>query len=339
MIAPIYLIESNEPLLAEETLDELHISLKNKGFSERIQVNIENGFDPTELNGLTQNFSLFAEKKRIQLNCNDKIPAAFSTWVLQYCQNIQEYSDLCLILKTPKLSSAEKKSKWVTEIQKAGKIITLYEVGIAEFPRWLDNRLMREKVKLTTNARNRLIEQTEGNLLAAVQIIRKLALLNQNNTLDLTDIEPLLAEDARYDLFDLSRHTLLGDLKRALRILDHLQKNAEPVLVLWVLSKELKTLLTIHTKKNSTPLPQLYQSLQIWDKRKAEIEAGLQRLNPKKTADLLASCAKIDLTIKGLTEDNPWQLLKDLVVNIASPNHPPLVPCHEFIHTNAHKNY
>ncbi len=316
-LASLYLIEGDEPLLVEESLDALHAALKTQGFTERLTLTIDAQFKRADLDGLTENFSLFAEKKRIQLNCSEKIPAELSAWMLDYCAHLQNYADLCVIVKTPKLSGPEKKAKWVTALEKAGVLVTIYAVALQDYPRWLDARLFREKLKLTPEARMALIEQTEGNLLAAAQIIKKLALFQRDHALTIEDITPLLSENARYDLFDLSRQVLLGDIKRALRIFAHLKRDMEPVLVLWVLAKELKTLLTLRLKKNTLPQAELYRSLQIWDKRIQEVETALRRLPEPTLARLFAFCAEIDLACKGLKEDDPWDMLKDLVVKMA----------------------
>ena len=317
-LASVYLLDSNEPLLMEEALDALNTALKNQGFLELLSLTCDTNFDFAELDSLTQNFSLFSEKKRVQLNCGEKRPKELGNWLSTYLERISEYPDLCLIIKTPKLSAAEKKAKWVTALEKSGVLVTIYEVGLQEFPRFLDTRLFREKIKLTPDARMALIEQTEGNLLAADQMLKKLTLLPQGQALTLSDVEPLLAEDARYDLFDLSRQVLLGDLKRSLRILEHLKIESEPVLVLWVLTKELKTLLTLQRKKGKVPQAELYRSLQIWDKRIKEIETGLHRLPQKAIENLLADAANIDLAIKGLKAENPWDLLKKLLVQFVT---------------------
>lgn len=313
-LASLYLIEGSEPLLVEESLEGLNTALKNQGFLERLTLNVDSSFNLADLNSLTQNFSLFAEKKRVFVNCGEKMPSDLAAWILEFCSQIQNYQDLCLVFKIAKLSGNEKKSKWFTAIENKGICLTIYEIEIAEFPRWLNRRLFIEKIKLVPDARTALIEQTEGNLLAAAQIIKKLALIQSDKPLGLPELEPLLAEDARYDLFDLSRQVLLGDLKRSLKILEHLAQESEPVLVLWVLAKEIKTLLIIQAKKGKVSLPDLYRSLQIWDKRKAEVEAGLRRLPASKLADNLAYCAEIDLTIKGLREGDPWNMLKQLIV-------------------------
>lgn len=315
--AAVYLIEGNEPLLVQEALDGLHHALKNQGFLERFSFQVDAGFNIADLDQLTQNFSLFSEKKRIELQCGEKIPAEFAQWIVTYCEQIQAFADVCLIVRTAKLSSAERKAKWVTAIEKAGVVLTIYEVDLAEFPRWLDSRLFQFRIKLAPEARIALIEHTEGNLLAAMQLIKKLELIRKDQVISLTELSPLLSDGARYDLFDLSRHVLLGDLKRSLKILQHLMQESEPVLVLWVLAKELKTLLLVHTKKKTVPLPELYRSLQIWDKRQKEVEAGLRRLSVQKVADLLSACAGIDLAVKGLAEGDPWQMLKDLVVKMS----------------------
>jgi DNA polymerase-3 subunit delta len=320
-LLPVYLIQGDETLLVQESLDLLHDAAKKQGFLEKSSINVDSTFKLNELNDLSQNFSLFSEKRRIELRCGDKIPADLMAWIQDYLNHLPNYSDLCFILTTGKLSAQQQKAKWWVALEKAGAVITIWDIDLNQYPRWLDQRLAAKQLKLTAAARQLLIEQSEGNLLAAVQIITKLGLISQDKVIDIPELEPLLADHSHYGLFDLSSQVLLGNIKRSLRILTQLKHEQEPILILWVLSKEVKTLIQIHTQKNQMPLHQLYRNLGIWEKRQQEVESALKRLSLKTLYQCLEKCTDIDLICKGLKDGNVWFALKQLVVTMTESYH------------------
>ncbi|MCX7122999.1 MAG: DNA polymerase III subunit delta [Gammaproteobacteria bacterium] len=313
-LCPVYLIQGDESLLVQESLDVLHEAAKQNGFLEKTSLSVDSSFKRNTLNDLTQNFSLFSEKKRVELRCGDKIPPDLMAWIQDYLAHIQQYQDLCLIITTGKLSAQQQKAKWWGALEQAGAVITIWDVDLNQYPRWLDQRLAAQKLKLTPAARQLFIEQSEGNLLAAAQIILKLSLTNQGKVIDIPDVEPLLSDHSHYGLFDLSSQVLLGNAKRSLRILNQLQHEEEAILILWALSREIKILLQIHAQKNKMPLQQLYRSFGIWDKRQPEVEQALRRLSTPILYQCLQQCAEIDLTCKGLKAGNVWFSLKQLVI-------------------------
>lgn len=312
----LHLIHGDEALLVQEAVDSLHERAKAHGFSEKQVFTVDAQFDVNTLNDLTQNFSLFADKKRVELRCNDKMPAELMKWLEAYANTLQKYSDVCLIVVTSKLTKAQQTTKWASAIAKSGAVMPIWDVDLGQFPRWLDGRLAQHKLKLTNDARLVLIERTEGNLLAAMQVIEKLKLLNSEAVIDVPSLEPLLAHNAHYDLFDLTSQILQGNMKRALRILQHLEHEGEAVLVLWAFAREIKTLIQIQEQKNNMPLQQLYRSLNIWEKRQAEVESALRRIKTKTLYEVLSLCADIDLMIKGLKDGNPWFALKQGVLRL-----------------------
>lgn len=312
----LYLVHGDEALLVQEAVDSLHEKAKAEGFTEKQTLTVDAQFDINALNDLIQNFSLFAEKKRVEVRCGDKMPVELMKWLEAYANTLQQYPDLCLIVVTSKLTRAQQTTKWASAIAKWGAVMPIWDVDLGQFPRWLDARLAQHKLKLTNDARLALIERTEGNLLASMQVIEKLKLLNPGALIDLSSLEPLLAQNAHYDLFDLVSQILQGNLKRALRILQHLEHEGEAVLVLWAFAREIKTLIQIQEQKASVPLRDLYRKLNIWEKRQAEVETALRRIKTKTLYEVLSFCADIDLMIKGLKDGNPWFALKQGILRL-----------------------
>lgn len=317
--APLYLLQGEEPCLLEESLEMLRHAFREKGFSERVRYTLDSSFDLAELQSMTQNFSLFSEKKLVELHCGDKMPSEISSWLHQYTEQVQQAPDLILIVTCSKLTPQQQKAKWVLAIEHVGVLVTIWKVSLAQYPTWLEQRLVKKGLKLTPAAKKILTEETEGNLEAALQILFKLSLVTEPGALlELSHIEPLLADHAHYDLFDLSGQILLGNIKRSLRILSFLEAEGEAVLILWAISRELKVLLQIHEQKNRLSLSILYRQLNVWEKRQVEIECALKRLSMKKVMEALLQCADIDLIIKGLKEGDASFALRKLVLSLCT---------------------
>ena len=63
-LAPVYLIGGEEPLLLQECCDQIRAAAKEKGFIERELLQVERGFDWSELQQVAAP-SLFATQKII----------------------------------------------------------------------------------------------------------------------------------------------------------------------------------------------------------------------------------------------------------------------------------
>jgi DNA polymerase III subunit delta len=313
-LLPVYFIHGDEPLLGLESMDLIHHKAKTLGFTECIKLDASrNDLDLQSLTELTQNYSLFGDKRRIQLSISEKLNEDVEAWLNHFLEVLPQVDDSILIVKAPKFSAAQLKKKWLEKLDRLGAVITLWEVEREHLPRWLFQRAEAKGVKLTREAVQMLAEQVEGNLLAAAQVIEKLAVLMPGVMITPEQLQPLLAADARYDVFDLSESVLDGDLARALKILAQLQSESfEATIILWALSKELRILADL-TAARREELPGLYRRHNVWEKRQIHYHKALQRLNHATALKLLADAQKIDLAIKGLGSGNHWHALKHLI--------------------------
>jgi DNA polymerase-3 subunit delta len=313
-LLPAYFIHGDEPLLSLESVDLIHQKAKSLGFAECIKLDATaNNMDLQALTELTQNYSLFGDKRRIELSINEKLSDDVESWLTEFLKILPELNDTILTIKAPKFSAAQLKKKWVEKVESIGAVITLWEVDREHLPKWLFHRAESKNVKLSREAVQMLSEHVEGNLLAAAQVIEKLALLMPGVIVREEHIRPLLASDARYDVFDLTESVLDGDVNRALKILEQLHAESfEATIILWALSKELRILADLSTAPRSD-LPFLYKRYNVWDKRQVHYQRALQRLNNEFILRLLVDAQKIDLDIKGLGRGHYWYALKHLV--------------------------
>lgn len=313
-LLPAYFLHGDEPLLSLESAEYIHQKAKTLGFNECIKLDAtENDLDLQMLTELTQNYSLFGDKRRIELSINEKLQDDIEVWLGNFLKLLPQVDDTVLIIKAPKFSQAQLKKKWVESLDGLGAVVALWEVDREHLPKWLSHRALSKNVKLSREALLLLSEQVEGNLLAAAQVIEKLAVLMPGVNVTEAHIRPLLAADARYDVFDLTTSVLEGELNRALKILEQLQSTGfEATIILWALSKELRLLADL-SQASRQELPLLYKRHNIWDKRQVHYQKALQRINYRLVLNLLKNAQKIDLAIKGLASGNYWHALKHLV--------------------------
>lgn len=318
-LAPLYLISSDELLLVQEAIDAIRHAAEQAGFSERIAITAESSKDVEKLlyeeaHGL----SLFASKRIIELNLSHiKMTQAIGKTLETYAQN--PLNDTLLIIHTNKLDSQYEKSAWYKTIEKQSITVPIWPIPAEQLPSWIMQRAKKSQLTLTKLAAEWLATQVEGNLLAAAQEIEKLSLLTQD-TIDHHTIQAIVTDHARFDIFNLVDNALLGHRKRSLHILQHLAAEAiEPTLILWALTREIRTLADILKQmQQGIPLATLFSQFRIWDKRKSCVQACIQRHSVTHCWHWLRQSAKIDRIIKGIEVGNPWDALEDLTLSIAS---------------------
>ena len=142
---------------------------------------------------------------------------------------------------TGELDWATQKSAWVQALDAAGVWVVAQPVTAERFPAWLRTRAAAEGITLDDAAVDALSQHTEGNLLAAVQELRKLSLAGCSQV-DAAQVLASSAQSSRFDVNQLGEAVLTGDTHRALRILAGLHAaGVEPTLILWAVCQELRT--------------------------------------------------------------------------------------------------
>lgn len=319
-LAPVYLVSGDELLLVEETLDTIRAAARKVGFSERIRVAADSNSDWAEaIYSHSHHLSLFSTKRIVELNlAHIKFNAAIGKLIEEYAAKPPK--DTILLIQSNKLDSKTEKTKWYQALDKAAVIIPIWPITLDVLPQWIMQRASKANFTLTPQAANWLAVQLEGNLLAAAQEIEKLSLLQPGGTLDQETIEEAVTDHARFDIFNFVDTALSGNTPRSLRILDNLKaEDTEPVLILWALARELRTLSDIAKQiASGVSLSNLFSKYRIWEKRQPAVRAFFQRHKQKTCWAMLTEAAAIDRVIKGAEKGNVWDKLQDLTVKIAA---------------------
>ncbi|MDF2530211.1 MAG: holA [Gammaproteobacteria bacterium] len=305
---PAYWVSGDEPLLVQESLDLIHQRFKKEGFSEKQVLNIDASFQPEQIYELTQNFSLFSEKKRIEIQLQDKFPEAFTSALIDTLK--QADPNLVIIIRSNKLSASQVKTKWYLAFEKTGCHISVWPIESTQLPAWIQQRGKKLGLNFAPDALSALAEFCEGNLLAAKQALEKLSLSQHTDLISLEEVEAFQADESRYTIFHLASSCLMGDAKKVWHILQHLRaESSEPTVILWALTKELRLLANLHQESRHQSLDALFRRYQVWDKRQPEVRRALNRLSYANCLNLIQQAGQIDKMIKGVIREDAWEAL------------------------------
>ncbi len=317
-LAPAYFISGDEPLRVLEAADAVRAAARTRGYDERDVLTVQAGFDWNSLLAGAGNLSLFAQRRIIELRIPTGKPGDAGARALrEFLARPPE--DTLLLVTAGKLDPAARKSKWVQMLDQAGVVIFVWPLNEAEFLGWLQVRMSRRGLQPGTEALRMLAERVEGNLLASVQEIDKLYLLQGAGPVDADAIASLVADHARFDVYTLVDAALAGKAARSVRILNGLQaEGVAPPVVLWALARELRQLVAMAAEREKgQTVTGVLARYHVWPNRRDVVGAALQRLPAADCTRLIRHCAVIDRVCKGRATGNAWDELLQLTLQLA----------------------
>ncbi|GAC1333961.1 MAG: DNA polymerase III subunit delta [Collimonas sp.] len=321
-LAPLYVITSDEHLLALEASDKIRKSARSNGCSERDVLVVDRSFKWGELLAANQSQSLFGDKKLIELRIPTGKPGKDGGQALQnYTATLNP--DNVTIISLPKLDWATQKAAWVATLQQSAVYIDIPLVERAHLPNWIGVRLAAQQQSADRQSLDFIADRVEGNLLAAHQEIQKLALLHPPGKLSFEQCHDAVLNVARYDVFKLNEAMLVGDTARLVRMMDGLKGEGEALpLVLWAVSEEVRTLLKLKSAASQgRPIAALLKEYRIWGPREKLMEPALRRLSLATLEAALKDAAQIDKMVKGLRakafSGDAWDALLQLGLKVA----------------------
>ncbi len=316
-LSVLYAIHGAEPLAALEAADALREQVRAAGYVEREVLTAESGFDWSRLKSAGSELSLFATKRLLELRIPTGKPGRDGGAALeQFCTRLPE--DTITVISLPEIDWQGKQAKWFVAIEAAATMIEAVPVDRARLPPWLKGRLARQQQSADDEALEWLADRVEGNLLAARQEMRKLALLCPPGEISLDLLADSVADVSRFNPFQLvtAIHDAAGNtadgggLARIQRLLDGLKAEGEALpLILWVISNEIRLLARIRgiTRSGRPPHPA----------KARELEHIARRHTAGSLQALLLQASEIDRMIKGLNPHEPWDALAELARGLA----------------------
>ena len=311
-----YLVTGSEPLLIAEACDAVRAAARAQGYADREVHFLERGFDWNALLADAANLSLFASRRLIELRIGPTPDAEAQKALAGLAAQPPEDT---VLLVSGELERKTLATQWVRAFEQHGVVVVAQAVERPALPGWIRERLGRKGVRIEPAAAELLADRVEGNLLAAQQEIERIALLMPGAELDAGSVAELVADSARYDVFELAAAAFSGQPQRALRILAGLRaEGREPPLVLWALLNDLRGLSRVAQRlERERSVDDVCRSEQIWSNRQGPIKAALRRLSRSDIESLLVAAAAADRVAKGSLRGDPWVALEGLVARIA----------------------
>ena len=310
------LVTGAEPLLIDEASSLVRARAREAGYGDREVQFIEKGFDWDALMLDAASLSLFSNLRLIELKFRTAPDATAGKHLAKLAAEPPQDT---LVLVTGELEPKSWKSAWVTEFERQGLVVIAAELTREQLPEWIARRLRQRDVSIARAAAELLADRVEGNLLAAQQEIERIALLKPGARLDEDAVAELVADNARYDVFELAAAAFAGNAARALRILDGLRgEGREPPLILWALLNDLRALSRVlqhgPTERN---LDGIFRAEQVWGSRQGPLRVAVQRMTRAEIDALIVAAARADRVAKGSLRGDAWVELTGLVARIA----------------------
>ena len=134
-----------------------------------------------------------------------------------------------------------------------------------------------QRLKLTAAAAQSLAERVEGNLLAADQEIKRLALTAAGREVDEAEVLEFVANNSRFDVFALADAVLAGETGRTFKILSGLRaEGVHPVQISWVLNRDISLLARLeYAVRHGDNLDGALMRTGVWRRRQPLVKQAL----------------------------------------------------------------
>ncbi|HEY8519740.1 MAG TPA: DNA polymerase III subunit delta [Gammaproteobacteria bacterium] len=319
-LSSAYLVTGDEPLLVDEALEKIRAAARKAGFEERELHVVDRSFPWAELEASADNLSLFAARKIVELRLSSPRPGEEGGAAIRSLVERPSPDRLLILALNGRLDAAAAKAAWVKSIERHGTWVEVWPVDRTELPDWIAQRARGHGLTLTPGAAALLAERVEGNLLAADQELKKLALAGER-TVDEEAVAEAVANSARFDVYRLSDAVAAGDAARAIRVLDGLRaEGTEPVLVCWALNRELSLLARLKfATEHGVALETALAREHVWPRRQPLVKSALRRYRWSDLKALLVQAAETDAAVKGGSDVSPWEALTALVLASLRP--------------------
>jgi len=328
-LKPLVWIAGDDPLLLQESADAVRQFCRESGFEEREVFTVDRGFDWNQFLQTTDNLSLFATRKLLEIRLpSAKLEEPARDALLHYLQSPNP--DYLVLVTSPRVEAATLNTRWFKSLEAAGWFLPIWPVSMDELPDWLGQRLLKAGLRASPEAIQLLVQRIEGNLLAAVQEIEKLRLLinpagQQPVTIDAETVLESVADSSRHSAFTLIDAALTGNASRSLKILRGLRdEGTEPLAILGATCAELRRLLPrVKQIEAGQPLARVAdEAVGRNFRRKAPITRALRRLRPAHLYRLLDQARLVDYSVKGLHDGDPWLELENLFLGLCGVSLP-----------------
>ena len=318
-LAPVYLIAGAEPLLVQESRDLVLGAARQHGYLERVVYEAGKNFDWAMLQSAGMEQSLFSIRKTIDLRLPSGKPGqsggkALADWVKT------SHPDVLLLVSCDEWDAASRKSRWASDVAKAGVLIEIWPVKAHELPAWIEQRMRSSGLQPERDAVGLLADLAEGNLLAAQQEIDKLVMFDPPGTVSAEMIRQSSANNSRFDAFRLGECVLAGRADDCVKVAAGLQRTGVAIQeVAGALSYQLGQLNAVYCAVHGGESESVaLDRLRVFKMTQPAFRQALRRLSGRQIGDSFRALALLDRQGKGRAAGDPWHTLNGLLLEMCS---------------------
>ena len=250
--------------------------------------------------------SLFNEKKAVFISLNKN---RLNKDLIQKFQKIIEYETKnILIVEILSLTKKAIEKELIQDFKGSAVFIDCsppYESEIKDFletnlPGYL-NKIQNIQI---------FIEMYEGNFSALLNDLEILKILEINNEETAMKVFSNKGDKNNYKLIEYISNR---DTKLALSVIESMRLNDRNsvALLIWILSRDINAIKYVSEGKN-------IRSLGIWENQIQWYQKISSRITPKTINKLINEVNIIDKKFKGVLNGDPWNNIKDVVINLSA---------------------
>lgn len=315
-LSGLWLAHSDEPLILQWLIDACRpIWQANHQVIKRIDLTSPKSWQEAtqELDSL----SLFGESSAIIISGKHKPDDAVLSQLADFANDVKAgASSHHLIWLLPKQDKKSQNTKAFKLFDQHGLIVHGAIQNESERRALLTAKAQEFGLSLTADAWQMLMSHTQHDLLTAYQTLWRLSYVHTLPSqsppavIDIPDLSTLLSEGGVFSVFDLSDALIQRQPNQCLKIIDYLhQTDTAPSIILWAISKDIHLIAALRNGQDP-------QKLGIWRNKVFSYQTLANLVSDGMISHWLTEVYDIDKTIKGLSQDNAWRLIRRLVLSI-----------------------
>jgi len=296
----IFFVSGEEILLNSNSLAKIIKHLRSLDFLECISYDVNASFDWDKLLNEVNTNSLFSQKRIFKIYINQVSLSAKASNSL--CKLLMKSSDeIAVIVHTQTLHKKYFSSKWYKEILSSGEVIHNKKFNQNQILDWIKKGLRDLKVRNIDQISELIAINSEGNLLAADQEIKKIALTYPSGEIDLDDYKKYITEQSKYSIFNLIDSSFLGKSHQVIKIFKTLSDDSSfPIILSSSLYRELNNLINMSIDiRMGNSLEEVYQTHGVWSYKKNIVKTALLKHSFQHLQKFLTRLSRVDRAIKG----------------------------------------
>ena len=262
-------------------------------------------------------YSLFAEQVLLDVRFDKKTIDAAGKKILK--EYIVAINQRCLIiLRAPQVSARDMQT---LSTQNQVLLIQISPLPQEALLKWIHSQFQANAIRFDKEVPTLIHQHTQGNMLACAQAIERIQLVhNRDEILNVETVLEQLSDQCEFQLYELADACLAGKAEKAIHLLRQAnQQRAEPTLILWLLTQEIRQLnLLLHLVNSGLGLSAACTQLKIWSSKVKLYQMALTRFSLSSLQKGLQRCGSIDEQIKTNAGNQIWQSLEQLSLFICT---------------------